>query len=126
LWYLLNGEKESIQNQERTMPKFVPESWEPGPELYEWAAENFNIDDREVNRQLELMRDHEFRRSYTDWNRVFRNWIRKGDEIQSLRRPRPQYTSTAGPSELTPEQRAAEEARFKENLERLNKLRLVK
>lgn len=68
------------------MGKFVPDSWKPKDELVSQLAEKWRVEKKEILRQLEIMRDHEFRRSYTDWNRVFRNWIRKADEIDSLRR----------------------------------------
>lgn len=68
------------------MGRFVPDLYKPRDKDITWAIEQFKIEKKEVLRQIELMRDHEFRRSYTDWNRVFRNWMRKAEEIDSLRR----------------------------------------
>ena len=61
------------------MTKFCPEKFEPRPKDVEWAKFAFKITDDEAKRQLELLRDREFRRNYTDWNRVYRNWMRKAD-----------------------------------------------
>jgi len=66
--------------------KFVPSGFSPRDVDIEWAMQEFNINKDEVERQFILMSDHEFRRSYTDWNRVFRNWMRKAEEIGSLKR----------------------------------------
>jgi hypothetical protein len=104
------------------MPKFVPDNFTPRHEDIEWAKEEFRIDGKEVLRQFELMKDYEFKRNYTDWNRVFRNWIRKADELQLLRRER-QYRKV---QELTPEERAIDKEKAEENLERLMALKVVK
>jgi hypothetical protein len=66
--------------------RFVPDSFTPKSSDIDWAIEEFDISRKEVLRQLDLMRDHEFRRSYTDFNRVFRNWMRKADEIGKFER----------------------------------------
>ena len=88
------------------MPKrsyFVPDNYMPDAKLIEWAKKTFRIEPQEVLRQLELMKDHEFRRPYSCWNRVFRNWFRKAEEIESLRRTR-QYRPYQE-EEITPEER---------------------
>ena len=68
------------------MTRFCPEKFEPRPKDVEWAKFAFKITDEEAKRQLELLRDREFRRNYTDWNRVYRNWMRKADELKLFRR----------------------------------------
>lgn len=68
------------------MSRFCPDKFTPKTADIDWAIKTFKVDKEEVLRQLELMRDHEFRRSYTDWNRVFRNWLRKADEINTFKR----------------------------------------
>jgi len=97
--------------------RFLPEKFKVRPKDREWAKREFKITDEEVNRQLELLSDYEFKRSYTDWNRVFRNWIRKSDELQQLRRPRV-YGSNVK-EVLTPEERAEDQRKWEEDMKRL-------
>ena len=99
------------------MGKFVPESFKLRDQDVEWAIKEFRIEKKEVLRQLELMRDHEFRRSYTDWNRVFRNWMRKAEVIESLQRGRRK------PDEYTEEQRQVD---ARKAWAELNRLKAVK
>jgi hypothetical protein len=103
------------------MPRFVPEEFYPKQKDIDWAIESFKIEKKEVERQLELMIDHEFKRSYTDWNRVFRNWMRKADEIGTLKRP---MKRREAPRELTQEEREAEARRAEENMKRLQSMAL--
>jgi len=83
------------------MSRFVPDNFSPRQVDIDWAIQEYNITAEEVRRQFGLMYDHEFKRSYSDFNRVFRNWIRKADEIGSLKRER-QYRTV---EPLLPEQR---------------------
>ena len=66
--------------------KFVPDNWNPRPEDITWAINNFNITRQEADRQLEELRDYEFKRHYTDFNRVYRNWFRTADKHDLLKR----------------------------------------
>jgi len=77
----------------------------------------FNIDAKEARRQADLMVDHEFLRSYTDWQRVYRNWMRKADEIQTLRRER----KPREPEVITDDMRAEDQRKFDEQIERFSK-----
>ena len=83
------------------MVHFVPESFTPKSSDIDWAIKEFDISRKEVLRQLDLMRDHEFRRSYTDFNRVFRNWLRTADKHGLFERDR----KPRRPEEVTDEQR---------------------
>ena len=74
------------------MTKFCPDNFKPRPNDVEWAKTEFKVSEKEVKRQLELLRDHEFRRNYTDWNRVFRNWMRKAEDMQAFKRERKHKT----------------------------------
>jgi hypothetical protein len=94
---------------------FVPEKYQPSEVVRNWAMDEFNIDEKEVGRQLMLMRDHEFRRPYSDWDRVFRNWIRKADEIQSLKRER----KPRQPDILSETDRKAEHEKWLADMKRL-------
>tara|TARA_B100001123_G_C15095991_1_gene941593 strand:+ start:652 stop:960 length:309 start_codon:yes stop_codon:yes gene_type:complete len=99
--------------------KFVPKSWNPRPKDIKWACDEFRINADEVKRQIELMRDHEFRRSYTDWNRVFRNWMRKADQINTLNKEH-LYQQ---PLEMSKEERQAEDVKAWRRLNELRQMR---
>ena len=103
------------------MSKFVPESFTAREKDILWAMAEFKITRKEVLRQITLMRDHEFMRSYTCWNRVLRNWMRKAEDIKTLRREH-QYTQPEG---LSDEQRAIDARRGDENLSRLKQMALT-
>ena len=103
------------------MPRFVPEEFYPKQKDIDWAIETFKIEKKEVERQLELMLDYEFKRSYTDFNRVFRNWMRKADELGSLKRP---IKHRVVPRELTQEEREQERQKAEENMQRLQQMAL--
>ena len=68
------------------MSKFVPNNFKPRDSDIEWAMKKFNISRDEVDKQLEEFIDHEFKRSYTDFNRCFRNWFRTADKYSLLTR----------------------------------------
>ncbi len=70
------------------MSKFAPNDFRPSIPNLNWAMKEFNITADEARRQGEVMVDYEFHRHYTDWQRVYRNWMRKADEIQALIRER--------------------------------------
>ena len=89
------------------MTRFVPNNFKPLEKDILWAMNEFNISREEVDRQLELMIDHEFRRSYTDWNRVYRNWFRSAERFEQLRRERKAYKA----EEYTEEDRKADAAK---------------
>ena len=65
------------------MPKFCPEGFKPTPQNIEWAMSK-GLNRKQIDLEVEKMVDHEFRRSYSDWQRVFRNWIRKAIEIGTV------------------------------------------
>lgn len=50
----------------------APPEWAPNAEHQRLAAEQR----KDVGRELERFRDHEFPRPYTDWDATFRNWLR--------------------------------------------------
>lgn len=53
-----------------------PADWLFSPSVYETALrEGLNSDERE--RELAMLRDHEFRDAHSDWDAVARNWLRK-------------------------------------------------
>ena len=99
--------------------KFVPEKWSVRDKDLKWAMKEFNITKEEVERQVTIMRDHEFKRSYTDWNRVFRNWMRKAEDINTLHRDR-SYTQ---PDQITAEEREQDNIKAWAELKRLKAMR---
>ena len=98
--------------------KFVPEKWSVREQDITWAMQEFNIAREEVGRQVTIMRDHEFKRSYTDWNRVFRNWMRKAEDINTLHRDR--YSQ---PDQITAEEREQDNIKAWAELNRLKAMR---
>jgi len=74
----------------------------------------FNITADEARRQAEMMVDHEFLRHYTDWQRVYRNWMRKAEEIQTFRREH----KPRQPEVITNEMRSEDLKKFDEQIER--------
>lgn len=105
-----------MEDRKKRRSYLCPEKYQPDDALIQWAVSEFNITSKEVARQLVLMHDHEFLRPYSDWNRVFRNWMRKAEEIQTLRRERKPFT-TAAP-EQTSENRAEEQRKFEEQMKK--------
>jgi len=93
---------------------FCPEDFTLTDDLLAWATNEFNISEKEAQRQLTLMLDHEFRRPYSSWTRVYRNWIRKAEEIGQLRRERkPRLVE-----EISDEQRQRDILAFHEDMKR--------
>lgn len=70
--------------------RFVPQDWLVSIELQQWAAtECPHVDLRAETAQF---RDHEFRRPYTQWDRVWRNWMRKAEQSARQKQTRaPSY-----------------------------------
>jgi hypothetical protein len=97
--------------------RFVPDNFSPRQVDIDWAIQEYNITAEEVRRQFGLMYDHEFKRSYSDWNRVFRNWMRKADEIQTLKREHKYRTVEP----LLPKQKEADILAFHKQIEKFGK-----
>lgn len=101
------------------MAKFLPDSFKPRETDIDWAIKKFNIDKAEVENQLEQLRDHEFRRNYTEWNRVFRNWFRTADKHQLLKREHKRRQVEV----LTDEQRAEDIRKWEDDMRKLKVVR---
>ena len=93
--------------------RFVPDKWEPRDADIQWAVDKYRITKEEVERQLEEFRDHEFKRSYTDWNRCFRNWFRTAEKHSLLKREHV-YRNTI--SELSDDERQRDIEKFHEQM----------
>ena len=100
--------KESAQ-----LTRFVPNNFKPRQSDIDWAIKEFDISREEVFRHLDGdrdvkgLRDHEFPRPYTDWNRVFKNWLKKAYQLGHMRRERKAYKA----EEYTEEDRKADAAK---------------
>ena len=56
--------------------RFVPEDFSPSEKNAQWAMDELGVDESELAFQVSLMTDHEFKTPYSDWQRVFRNWMK--------------------------------------------------
>ena len=63
-----------------------PDSFILTPELQQRAMEKYDISHKEVERQFEKMRAHEYRRPYSHWNLVWTRWLIKCNEKNLFRR----------------------------------------
>ena len=59
----------------------MPADWSPRPEDLDLAAEE-GLTPGEIERELARMRDCHFRFGRSDWDAVFRNWIRKAKDLK--------------------------------------------
>ena len=69
---------------------FVPDSFELNEKSIDFAMKH-GLSKEMVSDQFEAMQDCEFKQNYRDWDRVFRNWIRRGikwGDITPPRKPR--------------------------------------
>ena len=82
--------------------------------------DKFRIDRDEVDNQVDQMRDHEFKRGYTDWNRVLRNWFRTADKHHLLTRK----ITYRGPELVTDNDRDQDSKKAWEEMEKLAGRRL--
>ena len=100
--------------------RFFPQNFKPTDVNIKWAMDKFNISREEADNQLDEMIDHEFKRSYADWQRVYRNWFRTAEKHNLLKRDYVYRT----PDVQSPEQKEISDQKGKENLDRL--MRMVK
>ena len=56
---------------------FVPDSFTLSEKSIDFAMK-YGLSKEMIADQLEAMQDCEFKQNYRDWDRVFRNWIRRG------------------------------------------------
>ena len=97
------------------MPKFAPESFQPTEKNVQWAIDRFKITQDEVENQTEQFIDYEFKRNYTDWQRCWRNWMRKADQLNLLARER----VPRRPEVVTDEQRQKDILAWESDMRRL-------
>jgi hypothetical protein len=96
------------------MTWFCPEDFEPDEKSMKFARSK-GLTEAQIEDQVDAMKDYEFQRKRTEWQRVFRNWIRSGVEwgkIVPVRKRRM-------PEEVSEEQRKADAAKAWAELNRL-------
>lgn len=74
----------------RAGAKRCPEDFEISPELREWASTN--APDIDLNFETQAMKDFEFKRPYSDWSAVWRNWMREAQR-RYMERSRPRASA---------------------------------
>lgn len=62
----------------------MPADYQLSVEMLEWIK--VKVPDITVALELEMIRDHEFRTPYSDWDAVCRNWFRKAQRTAETRR----------------------------------------
>jgi len=97
------------------MSKFFPNNFKPTDVNVQWAIDKFRLSKAEVEDQLEQMMDHEFKRSYTNWSMVYRNWFRTADRHNLLKR---EYVYRT-PDVQSQEEKEVSDEKAKANLDRL-------
>ena len=60
--------------------RLVPDTFELTDELIAWTRDK--APNLSVIEEIEIFKDHEFKRPYTDWSRVWRNWVRNWVKYQ--------------------------------------------
>jgi hypothetical protein len=80
--FSLVGATEAKRARRKALSHLVPEGWEPSGEHRKIARE-FGAD---FDLELAKFRDHEFATARSDWNRAFRNWLRK-DQPRRFAKP---------------------------------------
>ena len=76
----LNGEPPPPgMHRRRRASRVAPQDFEVTQDLRAWAQAEFPGVD--VNAETEKFRDHEFRDAHADWERTWRNWIRKAAQF---------------------------------------------
>lgn len=93
---------------------FCPDSFVLSEKSREFARKR-GLTDEQIEDQLEAMRDWEFQKKRTDWDRVFRNWIRKGLEWGQITPP-PKHHK---PEQVTPQQRQKDIEAWERDMQRL-------
>ncbi len=76
----LNGEPPpSGMQRRRRASRIAPQDFEVTQDLRAWAQAEFPGVD--IDAETEKFRDHEFRDAHADWERTWRNWIRKAAQF---------------------------------------------
>lgn len=93
---------------------FCPDEFELSERSKEFARKK-GLTDEQIEDELEAMRDYEYARKRTDWDRAFRNWVRKGIEwgrVTPVRRFR-------RPEQVSEEQRQQDIEKWRKDMERM-------
>ena len=115
-----------LRLKETEMGRFVPNNWVLTDELRKFARDK-RLTDSMIDDQLEDFRLCEFPRSRTDWDRCWKRWIKNSIKWGNVVPVRD--VTYRQPKQQTPEQKAIDDAKADENLEKLTdkaRLRSVK
>ena len=78
-------ETEQKQNQKREQKvrasRFAPKDFHPTDDMKEFARDLF-LTDCEIEKETAKFKDYEYRKPLTDFNRAWRNWIRKSIQFR--------------------------------------------
>lgn len=96
----------------------APADFEPDETQVQWAMETFDIPAKEVARQTELWKEHEYKRAYSHWNLAWKRWFRQAEQWQKFERPVKYHR----PAELTEAEREQAQRDF-DNDEKIVKFR---
>jgi hypothetical protein len=77
----------------------------------------YKIEDKEVDRQLRKIGEHEFARPYSHWHLVCLRWFRKANDLNDLQRARRYRNTQHGAPSI--EERADDQRKFDEMVEGL-------
>ena len=96
---------------------FVPNDFIVTDHLKSWAKTTFNINDKEVDRQVIRWRLCEYKRAYSDWARAYQRWFYQADKYGELRRD----YQVRMVEELTAGQREADILQFEKTVRKYEK-----
>lgn len=101
-----NASEDDAPRKRKAGSRFVPEDFSPSPDHHA-KAQAMGLTAGDLERALNRFRNHEFPRTYTDWNRTFTNWLDR--ETPSDDRPTNDHrrASYAQPSRAERDQSAA-------------------
>ena len=102
--------------------RFFPPDWEPDEKILKWAHD-LGLSDAQITDQLERIKDHEFNPMRSCPTRTFRRWIRNSIEwgrvVPTVQRDYKLFDDTPP----TPEEKAEEQRKWREQMERFEKMR---
>lgn len=73
----------------------LPPDWRPSTLDLE-AAAGLGFEGQALERQLSMMRDHEFARPLTDWSAALRNWLRRAQSFEASHEKTPDPQAEGG------------------------------
>ena len=100
-----------------TKSRFAPDSFVVTTERMKWAMDEFNISEKEVDRQTMLWHEWEYARAYSDWGRAWKRWFRQAQQYDKFKREHVHKTI----KEVLPKQKEADILAFHAQMKRFGK-----